>query len=186
MPGWMGATAFSRQYPAAKQDSIGLCFDASPGNAPLILQETSPDDAWLVRQMAGWPVSAWAASWKRDQERNERDYDFDIFKAYGFTGVVFENEANGTRYHTTHDTVDAISPNLVQAYGKIMQALIGRFGTIDLHIRTSDPDSFHVSYTLRILTLVTYVNPFLQNWNYNAERITAAFEQTCPTHRQAR
>lgn len=154
--GWTGASAFSKKYSGSKQESIVLCFDARPGNAPLLLQETTPGDAWLVRQMAGLPVSAWAASWKRDQERNEMDYDFDILKASGFTGVVFENEASGTRYHTTHDTVDAISPNLVQAYGKTMLALTRRFGAIDLRTRNSNPDLSYV--TLPLVGMVAYPN----------------------------
>lgn len=154
--GWMGASAFSQKYSGAAQDSLVLCFDARPGNAPLLLQETSLGDAWLIRQMVGLPVSAWAASWKRDQERDEMDYDFDIFKAYGFTGVVFENEASGTRYHTTHDTVDAISPNLVQSYGKTMLALTNRFGMIDLSTRSSEPDLAYV--TLPLVGLVAYPN----------------------------
>ncbi len=154
--GWTGASAFSRQYSGTKQDSIVLCFDARPGNAPLLLQETTPGDAWLVRQMVGLPVSAWAASWKRDQERNELDYDFDILKASGFTGVVFENEASGTRYHTTHDTVDGVSPNLVQGYGKTMLALTHRFGTVDLNTRISAPDVAYV--TLPLVGLVAYPN----------------------------
>lgn len=154
--GWLGASAFSQKYSETKQDSVVLCFDARPGNAPLILQETSPGDAWLVRQMVRLPASAWAASWKRDQERNEMDYDFDIFKAHGFTGIVFENEASGTRYHTTHDTVDAISSNLVQSYGKTMLAFTNQFGTIDLSTRTSEPDMAYV--TLPLVGLVAYPN----------------------------
>ena len=67
-------------------------------------------------------ISAWAGSWKRDQERNERDYDFDILEASGFTGVVFENEATGTRYHTTRDTVDAIS-EIDPLRGQVIQRL---------------------------------------------------------------
>jgi hypothetical protein len=116
--GWLGASAFIKEYPQAKQESVLLCFDARPGNAPLLLQETSPRDAWLMRQMTGLPIAAWAGSWKRDQERNEQDTDFDTFQPAGFMGVVLENEANGTRYHTSRGTVDAISPNLMQSYGK--------------------------------------------------------------------
>ena len=138
--GWQGAIAFIKENRATKQESLVLCFDALPGNAPLLLQETSPGDAWLLRQMAGLPISAWGGSWKRDQERNEQDTDFDTFAPAGYTGLIFENEASGTRYHTTRDTVDAISPNLVQAYGQTMLTLTRRFGTVDLRTRTSGPD----------------------------------------------
>ena len=154
--GWMGAIAFIRENPETKLESIVLCFDARPGNAPLLLQETSPGDAWLLRQIVGLPISAWGGSWKRDQERKEQDTDFDTFQVAGFTGVVFENEASGTRYHTNRDTVDAISADRVQAYGKTMLTLTRRFGTIDLSTKTTDQDVAYV--TLPLVGLIAYPN----------------------------
>ena len=159
---WQGAIAFIRENLEIKPESVVLCFDALPGNAPLLLQETSPGDGWLLRQMAVLPISAWGSSWKRDQERNEQDTDFDTFAPAGFTGLVFENEASGTRYHTNRDTVDAISPDLVQAYGKTMLALTHRFGTVDLRTRTSGPDLNY--FVLPLVGLVAYpgwVTPLL-------------------------
>ena len=131
--GWKGAYIFIQAHPEAKNE-VGalLVFDALPGNAPLSLLETSPGDAWLVRQMAGLPLPFWTGSWKNIQERQEMDTDFDVFQPAGYTGVVFENEASGTRYHTDRDSVDAISPRVVQAYGKTMLALTNRFGAVDI------------------------------------------------------
>jgi hypothetical protein len=131
-----------------------LVFDARPGNAPLSLIKTSPGDAWLVRQMSGLPLAMWSASWKNLQERNEQNTDFDVFQPAGYTGIVMENEATGTRYHTARDTVDAISPNLVQAYGQTMLALANRFGSIDLLARTNAPDLLF--FSLSLVGLVAY------------------------------
>jgi|GEM_PF-2250939 len=153
--GWKGATAFIQAHPEAKNEvGMLLVFDARPGNAPLNLTETSPGDGWLLRQMTGIPLSLWAGSWKNLQERNEVDTDFDIFQPAGYTSVVFQNEATGTRYHTERDRVDAISPNLVQAYGQSMLALTRRFGSIDLRARTKAPDL--AFFTLSLVGLVAY------------------------------
>jgi len=152
--GWQGAITFIRENPEVRLESVVLCFDALPGNAPLLLQETSPGDAWLLNQMAGLPISAWGGSWKRDQEREEQDTDFDTFAPAGYTGLVFKNEASGTRYHTNRDTVDAVSPNLVQAYGQTMLTLTRRFGTVDLRTRTSGPDLTY--FVLPLVGLVAY------------------------------
>lgn len=153
--GWKGAQAFIEAHPEAKNEiGVLLVFDARPGNAPLNLLETSPGDGWLVRQMTGLPLSMWAASWKNIQERKEMDTDFDTFQPAGYTGLAIENEANGTRYHTERDTVDAISPNLVQAYGQTMLALTDRFGSIDLRTRTAGPDL--AFFTLSWVGLVAY------------------------------
>lgn len=163
--GWQGAIAFIRENPEVKQESVILCFDALPGSAPLLLQETSPGDAWLLRQIAGLPISAWGSSWKRDQERNEQDTDFDTFAPAGYAGLIFENEASGTRYHTNRDTVDAISPDLVQSYGQTMLILTRRFGTVDLRTRTSGPDLTY--FVLPLIGLVTHpgwVMPLLSSF----------------------
>jgi hypothetical protein len=153
--GWLGAYAYLNAHPEA-QDEIDmvLVFDARPGNAPLTMTETSPGDGWLIRQIGGLPLPLWAGSWNNREERTEMDTDFDVFQAAGFTGAVFENEASGTRYHTDRDTVDAISPGLVQAYGGTILALAGRLGNLDLRTRTEAPDL--VFFTLPLLGIVSY------------------------------
>ncbi len=153
--GWKGAQAFIQAHPEAKQETgMLLVFDALPGNAPLSLIKTSPGDGWLLRKMTGLPLYLWAGSWKNLQERNEVDTDFDVFQPAGYTGAIFENEATGTRYHTGLDTADAISPDLVQAYGQSMLVLARRFGGIDLAARTPAPDL--TFFTLSLVGLVAY------------------------------
>jgi Peptidase family M28 len=153
--GWIGSKAFIKAHPEAKDETgMLLVFDARPGNAPLTVIETSPGDGWLVRRMTGLPLALWAASWKNIQERNEFNTDYDVFQPAGYTGIIMENEASGTRYHTPRDTVEAVSPNLVQAYGQTMLALINRFGTIDLRTRTDGPDLLF--FTLSLIGLVAY------------------------------
>ena len=153
--GWSGAKAFIRAHPEAKDETgVLLVFDARPGNAPLNLVETSPGDAWLLQQMTGLPLALWAGSWKNLQERNEMDTDYDIFQPAGYTGIVLENEASGTRYHSSRDIVDAISPNLVQAYGQTMLALTNHFSSIDLGSQPESPDWAY--FSLSMVGLVAY------------------------------
>ncbi len=153
--GYMGARAYIKAHPEARAETgVLLVFDARPGNAPLNLLETSAGDAWLLRQISGLPLPLWAGSWKNLQERQELDTDYDVFQPAGYTGIAIENEANGTRYHTALDTVDAISPRIVQAYGQTMLALTERFGGIDLRTRTEGPDV--VFFSLSMIGLVAY------------------------------
>ncbi len=153
--GWLGARAFLAEYPHTT-DSIGvvLCFDARPGNAPLVLRQTSPGDAWLAREMAGLPVAMWGGSWTNAAERTDSDTDFETFQAARMTGVEIENEPAGTAYHTERDTPEAISPRLVQAYGTTMVALATHFGNIDLRTRTPGPD--WVYFSLPLVGMVAY------------------------------
>ena len=161
--GWLGAYAYLNSHPEAKNEiGVVLGFDGRPGNGPLAMWETSPGDAWLVRQMAGLPLPLWAGSWTNRAERGELDTDFSVFSQAGFTGVEIENAEAGTRYHTSDDTVDAISPNLMQAYGQAMLMLTDRFGEIDLRTRTRGVDLAY--FTLPLVGLVpcpTWVTPVL-------------------------
>jgi len=153
--GWNGARAFLKAHPEARDETgMLLVFDARPGNAPLTLRKTSPGDAWLISHMTWLPMPMWAGSWTNLQERSEKNTDYDVFQPAGFTGILIENEANGTRYHTNRDTIDAISPNQVQAYGQTMLALTKRFGNIDLSTRTAGPDLAY--FTLSLVGLVAY------------------------------
>jgi hypothetical protein len=155
--GFLGAYAFLNTHTEAQAEiDVVLVFDARPGNAPLTLVETSPGDGWLIRQLTGQPLPLWAGSWNNREERAELDTDFDVFQTAGFTGVVFENERNGTRYHTNRDIVDAISPGLVQAYGETVLTLARRFGSLDLRTNTAQPDL--VFFSLPLVGLVAYPN----------------------------
>jgi hypothetical protein len=153
--GYLGASAFLSAHPESKVEiSVVLCFDARPGNAPLVMWETSPGDAWLVRQMTGLRLAMLAGSWTNLAERGEIDTDFSVFAMSGFTGAEFENAEAGILYHTAGDTADAISPHLMQSYGVTMLALARHFGMIDLRSRTKAPDLTY--FTLPLVGLVAY------------------------------
>jgi hypothetical protein len=153
--GYLGSSAYLKANPLAKNEiGVVLCFDGVPGNAPLTLRQTSPGDAWLVQQMTGLRLSMVAGSWINRAERGEIDCDCSIFDAAGYLTLEFENEHTGTRYHSSRDTVDAISPNLVQSYGKTMLALADQFGRIDLRTHSTGPDL--VYFTLPLVGLVSY------------------------------
>jgi len=131
--GYLGSRAYIKSNPEAKaQTGVLLCFDARPGNAPLILMESSPQDAWLMGELAASRPVLYANTRYNTEERGEIDTDCSVFIASGYHGFEFENEARGTLYHTTGDTVDAISPRLVQAYGATMERTARHFGALDL------------------------------------------------------
>jgi hypothetical protein len=153
--GWLGAKAYLYTHPQGNHETgVVLCFDARPGNGNLVLQQTSPGDGWLVRQMTGLPLSLVAGSWTNPDERTDDDTDFESFQAFGYTGMELENEPVGNAYHTSHDTVAAISPKLVQAYGQSLLALTGRFGNLDFTTKTSGADLMY--FSLPLIGLIAY------------------------------
>jgi hypothetical protein len=153
--GWKGAMAFIKANPEARQQTGALLvFDARPGNAAMRLSETSPGDGWLVGQLWGLPLNMMAGSWENREERTELDTDFDTFQPAGYTGMVVENEGAGTRYHDERDTVDAISPAVVQNFGESMLLLTGRFGNRDLSAPAKSPDA--VYFNMPLAGIVSY------------------------------
>lgn len=145
--GYLGSLAYIREFRQAKENvGVVLCFDARPGNAPLTLRETAPGDGWLIREFAASRPALLVTSWLNGEERGEIDTDCSQFIAGGYLGVEIENEARGTRYHTPADTVDAISPRLVQAFGVTMERSARHFGNLDLSAaqRTRDVAFFTV------------------------------------------
>jgi hypothetical protein len=68
--------------------------------------------------------------------------------------MVIENEANGIRYHTSLDTVDAISPGLLQGYGEAILMLTERYASRDLSTRTEGQDA--VYFNLPLAGIVAY------------------------------
>ena len=115
---WVGSMAYLRDNPQAK-DQVGVVFgiDGRPTGGPLTLQQTSPEDGWLVRQIAFLPMPLYAGSWDNADERGDNDTDFEKFQQAGFLGFEIENSGTGLGYHTTRDTVAALDPRLLQAQG---------------------------------------------------------------------
>lgn len=158
---YLGSLAYIKEFPEAKQEiKIVLCFDARPGNAPLALRETSRGDGWLMRNFAQSRPALLATSYLKSQERGEIDTDCSQFIAAGYLGVEIENEAKGTLYHTTGDTVEAIAPNLVQAYGATMERSARHFGELDLVEAQPNQDVDYSSVPMAgIIIIPTWLTP---------------------------
>jgi hypothetical protein len=161
--GWKGASLFIKKYPDAKQEiGLVLCFDARPGNAPLTLRQTTHDDAWLVKELSRIDPPMYAGSWTNPEERTDEDTDFTVFAATGYIGFEIENDSAGSRYHTPRDTVEAISPDLVQSYGDSIIGMARHFGNLDLSTIQSGEDRIY--FTLPLAGVVkhpAWVMPFL-------------------------
>ena len=149
--GWKGAYLIQAHPEAKNEVGALLVFDALPGNAPLSLLETSPGDAWLVRQMAGLPLPFWTGPGKIS--RNGRRW-IPILMSSSLPGTpALSSRTKLPAPATTRTGIAwyAISPRVVQAYGKTMLALTNRFGAVDITSHTQGPDL--VFFTLSLLGL---------------------------------
>ncbi len=128
--GWLGSKAFL-SLPLADQISVVLAFDAWPGHGPTTFQQSSPGDEWVIRNLARVNPPVYAMSYGVKKERAGFDSDFDVLSSQ-LIGMEFENNGDGTRYHTPNDTVDGVDPSLIQSQGVSMLLLARHFGNLDL------------------------------------------------------
>lgn len=104
----------------------------------------------------------YAGSRTNPEERTDQDTDFELFATSGYIGFEIENDSAGSRYHTPRDTVEAVSPNLVQSFGESILGMVRHFGNLDLSAIPSGEDRIY--FTLPLVGVVKHpalVMPFL-------------------------
>jgi Peptidase family M28 len=150
--GMLGSAEFLKT-PLAKQISVVLAFDAWPGHAPTTFQTSSKGDEWLIRNLAQVDPPIYAMSYQLKKVRATLDSDFDVLKGQ-MSGMEFENNGTGTRYHTLKDTVDGVDPSLVQSQGETMLLLAHHFGSLDLSSAYQGDD--YSFFTLPLIGIVAF------------------------------
>lgn len=151
--GWLGAKAFI-ESPLAESVAVVIAMESEPGAGPTTLQQTTPGDGWLVRQLSAADAPAWANSIINSAERDDFDSDFDVLSGGGLVGMEFSNPKDASRYHSPDDTVDAIDLSHLQAHGDTVLALARHLGDLDLSSAGSEADRAVI--TLPVVGIVTY------------------------------
>ncbi len=129
--GLVGAKAFVEEHPWAGDVGVVFNYDASDGRGPLVLQQTSEDDGWLVSNMDSANAGIFLKS-QQNSDRSEWGQDFDVFEEAGYTAANLNNWTNQSYYHTRLDNIANLDEGKLQAYGNSMVQLARRFGGLDL------------------------------------------------------
>ena len=130
--GLMGAQAFVDQNPLAKNVGLVLNFEARGTSGPVILFETSDQNAWLidnVSKAASHPVAN-SLSYEI-YKRLPNDTDLTVFKRAGYQGLNFAFIEGVMNYHRATDTLQNLSRGSLQHQGDYAVELARWFGNVD-------------------------------------------------------
>jgi len=131
--GLRGARAFVQQHPWAKEIGVVLNFDARGTSGPSYVYETSPENGWLIAQLARAGCKPMGASFMYDlYSRTPLASDFTVFRDAGIPGLNFAFIKGLTRYHTMLDCPENVSLRSLQHDGEYALKLARHFGDLPL------------------------------------------------------
>jgi hypothetical protein len=131
--GLVGAKAFVYQDPWAKEAGLVMNFDARGTGGPVLMFETSDQNAWMLDEFARACPHPFANSLMPELYRLlPNDTDFTVFKNSGFPGLNFAFVAGDVYYHTRFDSPENFDERTLQQEGSSALALCRRFGALNL------------------------------------------------------
>jgi hypothetical protein len=150
--GSLGAEAFVKENPAAKNVGLVLNLEARGNRGASLMFETSEGNGWLVGEVAKaseHPVanSLMPAIYGKLLHSGT---DLTVFKEVGQPGLNFAYIEGDTAYHSPLDTPDRVDPRSLQSQGEQTLALARHFGNLDL-ADTRRPDAVYFNPVGRFL-----------------------------------
>jgi hypothetical protein len=116
--GLLGAKAFVAEDPLAKNVALVLNFEARGSGGPVILFETSDENAWLMENVARAASHPVANSLSYEvYKRLPNDTDFTVFKHAGIPGLNFAFIDHVANYHSANDTPQNLDHGSLQQQG---------------------------------------------------------------------
>jgi hypothetical protein len=169
--GLLGAAAFVQKHPAAKNVKVVLNFDARGRAGPTIMYASTPNNGWLIGELAKAAPKPVANSLAEEiYQRMGHVTDFQVLATGDVQGLNFAYIGGSDSYHTQLDSLGAIDERSIQHNGSYALALARHFGNISLEPGTSHNTVFfsvlgsflfHYSTSSAILVTIAGVGLFL-------------------------
>jgi hypothetical protein len=134
--GLLGAEAFAREHPWAKDVGLALNFEARGTRGPSFMFETSDRNGWLTEEFAKSAPHPITNSLLADVYRVlPNDTDLSVFKRAGLPGLNFAFFDGAVNYHTLRDNLEELDPRSLQHQGSYALSLARHFGGLRLENR---------------------------------------------------
>jgi hypothetical protein len=138
--GLLGAEAFAKEHPWRTDVGAVLNFDNRGTSGAVVMYQTSPQNGWMVRQLADVAPSPRASSLSAAvAERMPNSTDFAVLREAGMPGLNFGFIGSPQNYHTPQDTPQNLDMRSLQQTGSYALALARRLANADL-TRVREPD----------------------------------------------
>src|SRR5215213_5425859 len=129
--GLLGAIAFVKEHPWAKDVGLALNFEARGSSGPSFLFETSDGNGWLISEFAKAAPYPIAPSILYEIYRVlPNDTDLSPFKKAGLAGLNFAFIDDEVYYHSPNDRVENLDQQSLQHHGSYSLALTRHFGNL--------------------------------------------------------
>ncbi len=144
--GLLGAEAFVRQHPWAKNIGLALNFEYRGNRGAFMMFETSQGNGKLIEGLATAAPFLLANSMMYEvYKRLPNDTDMSVFIQAGIPGMNFAAIEGHTHYHTQLDRPELLDQGSLQHEGDIMLALVKYFGNLPLNdLKSTDRVYFDV------------------------------------------
>lgn len=151
--GLLGAAAFVREHPWAKDVGVVLNFEARGTSGRSFMFETGPGNLDVARALRSARDATAGSVFATIYRALPNDTDLSELSALDLPALNFAFADGVERYHTSHDDVAHLNPGSLQHHGSQMLALARTFGTEPLpRARTGDG----VFFDLPVIGLVVY------------------------------
>jgi hypothetical protein len=131
--GLLGASAFTREHPWARDVRLVLNFEARGSSGPSLLFETTPGNGWLIREVArAAPHPVGSSLFYAIYRYLPNDTDLSIFKRAAWQGLNFAFIGGLADYHTPRDDIANLDRRSLAHHGSYALALARHFGNLDL------------------------------------------------------
>src|SRR5450830_880393 len=151
--GLLGAAAFVREHPWAKDVAVVLNFEARGTSGRSFMFETGPGNLDAARALRSARDATAGSVYATIYRTLPNDTDLSEVAVLDLPALNFAFADGVERYHTSHDDVAHLNPGSLQHHGSQMLAMARTFGTEPLpRARTGDG----VFFDLPIIGLVVY------------------------------
>ena len=161
--GLHGARLFVEEHPWLADVRCVLNFDAIGNDGPLVLFQTGPASAHLVKhyeEVAPHPVATSLAA--RVYASLPNDTDFTPFLEQGVPGLNLAIVGGGSAYHAPFDRPEHLAPQSLSRLGRTIDVLLERLGAANLAGGDDRPLTFFDLTALGMLLLVPPLSTWVQ------------------------
>ena len=130
--GMLGAKAFVENYAILRDVKVALNFEMRGDYGPVVMFQTSHNNAWLIRALAAAPFPHASSLAPAAYRRLLIDTDLTVFLRAGIDGMNFAATRGLTRYNTRLDDIANLDPRSMQHQGSYALSLAREFGAADL------------------------------------------------------
>jgi hypothetical protein len=151
--GLLGAAAFVREHPWARDIAVVLNFEARGTSGRSVMFETGPGNLDAARALRNATDASAGSVYATIYRTLPNDTDLSELAVLGLPALNFAFADGIERYHTSHDDVAHLDPRSMQHHGSQMLEMARTFGSEPLpRARTGDG----VFFDLPIVGLVVY------------------------------